>query len=300
MGRLRTLIGPAPLVLDGGWATEFQARGLGLYESPDAWNLTRPDDVLAVARSYVEAGAQAILTNTFQANPISLDRVGRSAEARRINEEGARISRAAAGGGALVFGSLGPTGALSSPGSERRVADAFAIQAQGLVAGGVDALVLETFDVAEARVAARAALGTGIPVVASFYFAETPDGPRTASGFSPEEAVRAMIEEGVDGVGANCGAGIGGFLDVCRRMSAACSLPIWIKPNAGLPVLEAGRAVYAETPEAFAANLPALVEAGATCVGGCCGTTPAFVAALRREAETLGQSRAFQRDGSQR
>ena len=282
------MIGRPPLILDGGWATELQARGLALGEPSDAWNLSHAADVLAVARSYVEAGARAILTNTFQANPISLARTGREGDSRRINLEGARISREASGRG-LVFGSIGPAGWVAGP-VVSRTADAYALQADALAEGGVDALVLETFgDLADARSAARAALATGLPLVASFYFDTAGDGPRTFDGSTPEEVARAMEAEGVDGVGANCGAGIDEFPAIARRLASACNLPVWIKPNAGLPTIEDVKAIYATSAADFAAFLPKLVQAGADCIGGCCGTTPEFIAALRRAADAMNR-----------
>ncbi len=279
------------MILDGGWATELQRRGLAVGESADAWNLSRPDDVAAVARSYVEAGAEAILANTFQANPLSLARFGLADRARRINEEGAKLSRRAASRGTLVYGSIGPTGlgrALDAGTAEvaRRVSDAFALQARALADGGVDGIVLETFGgVGEARLAVRAAIGTGLSVVASFYFDTSSGEPRTADGASPEDVARAMAEEGVATVGTNCGAGPAEFVAICRRLRAATGRGVWIKPNAGLPTFRAGRAVHPTAPEEFAAFLPALVEAGAAFVGGCCGATPEFVRALRRARE---------------
>jgi methionine synthase I (cobalamin-dependent) len=277
MTRLRDR--PAPLILDGGWATELQRRGLALGEPADAWNLSRPVDVLAVARSYVESGADVILTNTFQANPISLARFGLADQARGINVEGARLSRRAAAPGVLVFGSIGPAGL----GHEL---DAYALQARALADGGVDGIILETFGhVEEALLAVRAARESTLPIIASFYFDTASGEPLTPDGATPEEVARAMAEEGVDAVGANCGAGPAEFVAICRRLHAVDGRGVWIKPNAGLPTIEGGRAVYPTTCRGFAAFLPLLVEAGAGYVGGCCGATPDFIRALRRAAD---------------
>lgn len=289
MSRLRDLRPTS--ILDGGWATELQRRGLAFGESADAWNLSRPDDVLAVARSYVEAGAEIILTNTFQANPIALARLGLADQSRRMNQEGAKLSREAAARRAKVFGSIGPAGLgreldSGSPDAARRASDAYALQAEALADGGVEAIVLETCcHVGEARLAARAARAAGLPVVASFYFDTSKGEPRTPDGSSPEDVARAMAEEGVHALGANCGAGPAEFVAICRRLHAADGRGVWIKPNAGLPTIVDGRAVYSTTPDEFAAFLPALVEAGAAFVGGCCGTTPEFVRALRRAGD---------------
>lgn len=290
MTRLRDL--RPTFILDGGWGTELQRRGLAFGESADAWNLSRPDDVLTVARSYVEAGAEIILTNTFQANPIALARFGLADRARRINEEGARLSREAAPRRVKVFGSIGPAGLgreldSRSPDAERRARDAYALQAEALADGGVEAIVLETFcHVGEARLAASVVHDLDLPVVASFYFDTSKGEPRTPDGSSPEDVARAMAEACVEAVGANCGAGPAEFVAICRRLYAVHRDNVWIKPNAGLPTIVDGRAVYSTTPEEFAAFLPALVEAGAAFVGGCCGTTPEFVRALRRAGDS--------------
>lgn len=278
------------LILDGGWGTELQRRGLNFGESADAWNLTRPDDVLAVARGYREAGAGAILTNTFQANAIALARFGLADRARRINDLAARLSRQAAGPGIPVFGSIGPTGLGSEidsgdVGAARRASGAFADQMRGLIVGGIDRIVLETFgQVAEARLAVREGRRLGLFVVASFYFDVSSGEPRTADGSAPEIVARAMADEGADVLGANCGSGPAEFVEICRRLRAIDGRNVWIKPNAGLPRIEDGRAVYSMTPGEFAAILPALVKAGAGFVGGCCGTTPDFIRALKRVA----------------
>jgi len=152
-------------------------------------------------------------------------------------------------------------------------------------------LLFETFsDVEEARLAVRAARPAGLPIIVSFAFDSGKNKDRTMMGVNPETAARAMVEEGVDAVGANCGAGPGLFPSICRRLKEASGLPVWIKPNAGMPTIEAGQAVYTMKPDAFASYLPALVEAGASFVGGCCGTGPAFVRALVRAAGSCASS----------
>ena len=278
----------APVITDGAWGTELQKRGLALGEPADLWNLTHPADVEAVARAYVRAGSQIILTNTFRGNPVSLAGLGVDDKAALINREGVRLSRSAAGLEVLVFASMGPIGkSLAKQEIDARtVTDAFKLQAESLAEGGADALLFETFsDVDEARLAVRAARPTGLPIVVSFAFCTGANKDQTMTGADPETAARAMVEEGADAVGANCGAGPEVFPLICRRLKAASALPIWIKPSAGLPSLEAGRPVYSMTPTAFAAHLPALIEAGASFVGGCCGTSPEFIGVLAQATE---------------
>ena len=293
MSRLLSLLGSGLVITDGAWGTEFQKRGLAIGEPADLWNLTRPEDVEAVARAYVEAGSKVILTNTFRGNPVALAAVGQEHQAIAINRKGAELSRRPAGTGVRVFGSMGPTGKVLATGEieAQRVTEAFQIQAEALADGGADALLFETFsDVEEARLAVCAARPTGLPIVVSFAFDSGKKKDRTMMGVNPETAARAMAEEGVDAVGANCGAGPEAFAQICKRLKEASGLPIWIKPNAGMPTLEAGRAVYTMAPDTFADYLPSLAEAGASFLGGCCGTSPTFIRALVRVLPSCASS----------
>ncbi|MGC8642792.1 MAG: homocysteine S-methyltransferase family protein [Isosphaeraceae bacterium] len=293
MSRLESLLGKGLVITDGAWGTEFQKRSLPLGQSPDLWNLSRPEAVLSVASSYVEAGSQVILTNTFRGNSVALAGHADVEQAFEINRRGAALSKEAAGDRARVFGSMGPTGKVLAAGEieAQTVTEAFRRQAEALAAGGADALLFETFsDVEEARLAVQAAQPTGLPIVVSFAFDSGKKKDRTMMGQNPEAVARAMAEAGVDAVGANCGAGPEHFPSICRRLKDASGLPVWIKPNAGMPTLEDGRAVYTMSPGVFASYLPALVEAGASFVGGCCGTSPAFVQALVRAAASCASS----------
>ena len=168
-----------------------------------------------------------------------------------------------------------------SRGAELRAA--FAEQARALAEAGADALVVETMaDLEEAKLAVSAARETGLPVVACMVFDSGKDKDRTMMGTTPEQAARALTEAGADVIGANCGQGIAGFTAICRRLRAATDRPLWMKPNAGLPTMVAGRARYTATPDEFAAYVPGLIKAGASFIGGCCGTRPDFIAAIRR------------------
>lgn len=278
------LLDHAPVITDGAWGTELHARGLAPGEIPDVWNLTNPDKVVAVARAYVEAGSQVILTNTFGANRFRL--AGHSLENRvaEINRTGVQLSREAAGRSALVFASIGPTGRLLMDGSvtEDDLRVAFSEQAEAIASASPDAIVIETMsDLGEAIIAIKAAKATGLPVVACVVFDSGANKDRTMMGATPEQAATQLSEAGADVIGANCGTGIEKYVQVCHRLRAATSKPLWMKPNAGLPRLVAGRPVYDTTPEQFSGFAPALVEAGAAFVGGCCGTTPDFIRALR-------------------
>jgi methionine synthase I (cobalamin-dependent) len=285
MTLLEELIASGPVVTDGAWGTELQARGLPLGECPDGWNLTAPERVEEVARAYVEAGSRVILTNTFRASRLALRGYGLGDQVARINQVGVEISRRAAAGRARVFASIGPTGKLLLTGetTEEELRAVFSEQVRALAEGGAEAIVIETMsDLTEAKAALAAAKETGLPVVACMVFDTGKNRDRTMMGATPEQVARELTEAGASAVGANCGSGIEAYVPVCRRLRAATHLPVWIKPNAGMPELIEGRTVWRATPEEFAAQVPALVEAGAAFVGGCCGTSPEFVRAVAR------------------
>jgi methionine synthase I (cobalamin-dependent) len=160
---------------------------------------------------------------------------------------------------------------------------AFVEQATALTRGGADAIVVETMaDLEEAKLAVAAARVTGLPVVACMVFDSGKNLDRTMMGITPEQAAQELSEAGADVIGANCGQGIAGFLPICQRLRAVTDQPIWIKPNAGLPQLVDGRAVYAGTPADFASQVSALIAAGANFIGGCCGTSPEYISAICR------------------
>ena len=278
MSRLRKWLSGGLLIADGAWGTELQARGLASGTAPDIWNLTCPERVEAVARSYVEAGSQIILTNTFRANSVAME-----GDLEAINRAGVAISKRAADGHALVFASIGPTGKMLMAGeiSKEQAHAAFAAQAAALATAGADALLVETMsEIEEARLAVDAATRTGLPVIASFAFDSGKNKDRTMMGATPEAVAAAMVDAGADAVGANCGVGMGYVAPICRRLRTACDLPIWIKPNAGLPKMEGPVIRYDTSPEFFASHYAALRDAGASFLGGCCGSTPDFIRAL--------------------
>ncbi len=277
------------VITDGAWGTRLQELGLEPGAIPDAWNLEHPGRVEQVARDYVEAGSEVILTNTFRANRVALASAGLQDRVRDINRAGVEISRRAASGRARVAASMGPAGKMLMTGevTPDELEAAFGEQAAALAEGGADALLIETMsDLEEARIALRAARSTGLPVIVSFAFDTGRNRDRTMMGVAPEQAAAEMQAAGADAIGANCGAGIERFVALCARL-AACSLPVWIKANAGLPEWRDGRAVYTSEPQPFAAHLAPLVEAGAAFVGGCCGTTPEFIRALAAAREAL-------------
>ncbi|MGA2798543.1 MAG: homocysteine S-methyltransferase family protein [Thermoguttaceae bacterium] len=273
-----------PVISDGAWGTQLQIRGMPLGSTPDAWNLVQPEKVEEVARAYVEAGSQVILTNTFGANRFILGRHGMGDKVAEVNRIGVEISKRAADGKAMVFASIGPSGIMLLMGdvSTDELQAAFAQQAQAQAAAGADGIVIETMsDLTEAKLALAAALETGLPVVASMTFDSGAKLDRTMMGVTPEQAAEQLTSAGADVIGANCGRGIADYAPICARLHAATDRPIWIKANAGLPKMVDGKTVYTQTPDEFASFVPQIVQSGAAFVGGCCGTTPEFIKAIR-------------------
>jgi 5-methyltetrahydrofolate--homocysteine methyltransferase len=271
------------LISDGAWGTLLHQKGLASGECPESWNLSRPGEVLDVARSYVEAGADIILTNSFGGSPFKLGAFGLEKKAYEINRAAAEISRRAAGKEVLVLGSIGPTGKMVMMGevTPEELLDGFQKQAMGLADGGADAILVETMsDPDEARLAIQAARNsTSLEVACTFTFSRTRDNEfRTMMGTGIPEYLEMAREAGVDVIGANCGNGTAGMIEIVkeiRRMEPG--LPVLIHANAGLPVYRNGEAIFPETPEEMAPMMVALVAAGANIVGGCCGTTPGHI-----------------------
>ena len=276
-------------ILDGGWGTQLQLRGLGIGEHPDLWNLSHPDKVQEVASAYIQAGSDIILTNTFGSNRFLLTKHRAEDKISELNRAGVRISKEIAhnappGQPRRVFASIGPTGIMLMSGTTtpEELYAAFLEQAQAIAAEVPDGIVVETMsDPAEAVLAVKAAKTTGLPVAATMVFDTGKNKDRTMMGTTPEQAVEQLIAAGADIVGANCGQGIEGFIPICKRMRAVTTLPLWMKANAGLPEIVDGKTVYLQTPEKFAESAKELIAAGANFVGGCCGTTPEFIRVLR-------------------
>ncbi len=278
------------LVADGGWGTEFAKLGLPPGEAPERWTLDRPSEVRGVAAAYVRAGVDIVLTNTFGGTRLKLEKSGLGARVAEINRRAVELSREAAGTQAMVFASIGPTGEFMAPLgalSEGEVIAAFKEQIASLALAAPDGLVLETFtDLGEIRAALRAAREvSALPVAACMTFDKAASGGyATIMGVTPEQAAESLTAAGADLVGTNCGAGIATMVEVVCRPRAAAGVPLWAKPNAGLPRLVAGHTVFDETPAAMAKRVPELIAAGARVVGGCCGTTPDHIAAIARAA----------------
>jgi methionine synthase I (cobalamin-dependent) len=282
---IEKLIRKGPVVTDGSWGTQLQRRGLSRGESPDSWNLTHPERVAEVADAYVSIGSHLILTNTFQASRLTLERYGLGGKTLEINRRGVEISKRAAKDRALVFASIGPCGKMLVTGdtTETELGEVFGEQAAALAGAGADGIVVETMiDVVEAKIAAAAAKQTGLPVVASLVFDAGPNKDMTLMGNSIDEAVETLAAAGADVIGANCGQGIEAFAPICRRMRELTALPIWMKPNAGMPEVVDEQTIFRTTAAEFGAHVPELLEGGANFIGACCGSDETFIAEICR------------------
>jgi 5-methyltetrahydrofolate--homocysteine methyltransferase len=288
-----------PLVSDGAWGTFLHQKGLGPGQCPELWNIDHSYDVLDIAVSYVKAGADMILTNSFGGNKFKLQHYGLEAEIYRLNRRASEISRRAAGNEIHVLGSVGPTGVILMMGenSPEELYDTFSEQAKALADGGADAILVETMsDLEEARLAIRAAKEhTNKEVICTLTFTRTPQEEyRTMMGISPQDSVRVLIDEGADIIGANCGNGTAGMIDVVkliRRIDR--KIPVLIHANAGMPQYINGKTIFPESPGEMASRIPELIDAGANIVGGCCGTTPEHI---RQIAEIVKSYRGAPRD----
>jgi 5-methyltetrahydrofolate--homocysteine methyltransferase len=281
------------LLADGAMGTQLQDAGLESGHCGEAWNLDHPDRVLRIQRAYAQAGSDILLTNTFGASRIMLNRHGEAERAVDINQAAVAIAREALGARGYVLGDIGPFGGLMEPYGEIPRADverAFREQAKALVDGGADGIIIETqtaFEELELAIATAREVGAKV-VIGSIAFDKMldHDDVRTMMGISPEQASEFMVAHRCDIAGLNCGTGVDMRMaaKIVRRYRATGGLPVMAQPNAGAPVLEDMKVLYKETPEEMGAGLAGLLAAGPSIVGGCCGSTPAH---LRRFREIL-------------
>lgn len=284
----RLLKSEVPLLSDGAMGTMLHAHGATFEQCFDQLNLTAPEKVAAIHQAYIDAGADIILTNTFGANPYKLADHGLQHLVGEINQAGVRLAAeviAAAGRYVLLAGDIGPLGVRLVPYgrvSKDAAGSAFGEQTRALVKAGVDVLVIETMtDLQELLVAIRAVRQfSDVPVIASMTFTRD---DRTLLGDTPSRVAKSLQKAGVDVIGVNCSGGPAQLLRIVRTIhEEAPDFPLWVKPNAGWPEQVGGRIMYPATPEYFAESVWAFVEAGVSILGGCCGTTPQHIAAMRK------------------
>jgi 5-methyltetrahydrofolate--homocysteine methyltransferase len=274
------------LLCDGAMGTQLDARGLQPGQCHEQWNVARPKKVEEIHKAYLDAGAEAILTNTFGGTRWCLDRYGLGDGVGEFNSAAVERARSATGEDRYVLGDVGPTAEFVYPLGTKKEEEFLEVfrEEVSFLANGVDAIAIQTMtSLEELTAAVRAAKETGLPVIASMSF--QPDlhgkGFRTIMGVSIEQMIHRLKEEGADVVGTNCGTvDIADMVQMVRQIRELTSLPILAESNAGKPRLDGEKTVFDQTPEAMAEHVPALVEAGASIIGGCCGTTPDHIRAF--------------------
>jgi 5-methyltetrahydrofolate--homocysteine methyltransferase len=272
---------------DGAWGTLLMERGLEPGDSPEGLNLTEPQILAEIAGLYVDAGADLITTNTFGGSPLKLAAYSLDDRTEEINRTAVEAVKPAVKGKAYVSASIGPTGKLLKPFGDtepEEMADGFVRQAGAVIEAGTDLVCVETMiDLTEALLAVSAArsISAEIPIIATMTFDKTPRGFFTTMGVSIEQACEVLAEAGADVIGSNCGNGIETLVEIAAEFMEHAELPVCIQPNAGVPENVGGEVVFPETPEFMAVRVPKLIELGVAIIGGCCGTGPDHIRALR-------------------
>ena len=272
------------LTSDGATGTNLIARGLPRGKSAEEWVLENPEAISALHRDFIDAGSDIILTSTFGGSEIRLSRSGLKDKHQEVNRKAVELARQAAGDQqVLIAGSIGPLGEMMKPlGTldEETAEWNYRQQAQTLSEAGVNLLLIETqYDITEAAIAVKAAISVSqLPVICSFSFDR---GTKTMMGISPTQFAKAIAPLGVEALGINCGKSLEDNLNALKELTSVTELPIWFKPNAGLPVINAeGIASYDVSPEEMAGHVHQWIENGARIIGGCCGTSPQHLSAI--------------------
>jgi 5-methyltetrahydrofolate--homocysteine methyltransferase len=272
---------------DGAWGTQLMARGLAPGDCPESMNLAKRDVLAEVAELYLDAGADLITTNTFGGSPLNLGSHGLDDRTEEINRAAVEVLGPVTQDRAYISASVGPTGKILEPygdTAQEVVAEAFSRQIGALIESGADIICVETMiDLREAELAVRAArsISTDIPIIATMTFDATHRGFFTTMGTTVEQACSTLVETGADIVGSNCGNGIDTMIEIARDFTTYASVPVIIQSNAGLPENRGGELVYPESPDYMAERVSQLMDLGVAIIGGCCGTTPAHIRAIR-------------------
>ena len=281
------------VVTDGATGTWLAERGELLPgQPPELLNLSNPEAIRKVHQEYLEAGSEIILTNTFGANPFKLARLNLAEKTREINRQAVFLAREARGNTrALIAGDIGPSGELLAPLgnlSAKEISSGYQKVVSVLADSGVDLFLLETFSsVREAEIIAETVSKTSsLSIIVSLTFAIGKRGPRTLMGESPEDAAR-VFGNSIFSLGTNCGGDGRETITIISALKKYISLPLWAKPNAGRPRISEGKTVFPESPEDAAILAKELTDAGAKFIGGCCGTTPAHVKAIKNRLGDL-------------
>jgi 5-methyltetrahydrofolate--homocysteine methyltransferase len=275
------------IILDGATGTELQKRGMPKGVCPEKWIIDNPNAIIEIQRSYKEAGANIVYAPTFGANRWKLKSFGLEDSVKEINMKLVKLSIEAVGGDVLVAGNLSPTGEFIKPFGEKsfeETVEVYKEQVRTLLEAGVDLFVIETMiDIQEARAALLAVKETTkLPVMASMTFGEE---EKTLTGTDPITAAITLQSLGADAIGCNCSTGPRDMIQIVNKMKSVATVPIFVKPNAGLPVMKDGEFYYDLDSEGFAQFLDEFVGAGINLIGGCCGTTPEHIRLLSRKAK---------------
>ncbi len=282
------------LVSDGAWGTMLQANGLEPGDCPEEWNISHPDIVRSIAAEYSKAGADMVLTNTFGGSRVKLEKFGFGDRVREFNQAGGRLSlEGVAGTDTIVAGSIGPTGEFLEPlgqMTEKQMEEIFAEQIEAIVSAGVRIICIETMTAIEEAVCAIKAaksVDSDLDIITTMTFDPTPNGFRTMMGVDCKRAAKELTKAGADVIGSNCGNGIEQMIPITADLRKYSDKPILIHSNAGVPELVNGKTVFRQSPEEMAAKVEELVQAGASIIGGCCGTMPEHIRAIRAEIDKL-------------
>lgn len=271
------------LICDGATGTQLIAMGLKAGEYPEEWNARFPQKVASVHKGYVDAGCDIIITNTFGANRLKLKKAGLGEKTIEFNKKAVQIAKDSSNGKVYILGDIGPSGELLKPLgtlSQQEAENCFKEQIEILVSCGVDGIIFETFsDLAELKLAIKAAENTNLPKVASMTFQKVKDGFRTVMGVKPEEMLKINCEI----IGSNCTLGSKEMTELAgyfRKIFSKDKILI-MQPNAGMPILKNGKVLYPETPDDFGKFAKSVLSLGVNIIGGCCGTTPEHIKAVK-------------------
>lgn len=281
------------LLSDGAMGSLLMERGLKQGECPENLNLTQPKILEEITQLYLDAGSDIIQSNTFGASPMKLSDYGLDDKTEEINRVGVSLAKNVVGDKAYIYGSCGPSGKILQPfgdGDPDELQRGFERQIKAMVFAEVDVIFIETMtDLNEAKIAIKAAktVAPEITVVACMTFEDTPKGFFTIMGNSLVDAASELELAGAEVIGSNCGNGIDKMIQIAVELKKTSNLPLIIQSNAGLPINKEGQIIYPETPEIFAHKVSDLIDAGVSIVGGCCGTTPDTIRAMRKTIDSM-------------
>jgi len=275
------------LLMDGAMGTRLIQKGMKSDVVPEIMNLEKPDIVLEVHQEYLAAGADAITTNTFGGTRLKLKKAGIAHLTAKVNQMACKIARQAAGKTHFVAGDIGPSGEMLEPFGTLNLNEAVEIfqeQAHLLAESGVDCFIIETmYDVRECQAAIQGIKNVSdLPVFATMTFEKNPNGFYTIMGNFAPDSMQMLAQTGADAVGANCSIGSDSMVELAKIIRKSTTLPVVIQPNAGIPEIRDVGMVYPESPAEYARNLKAIRDLGVEIIGGCCGTTPEYIQAIRQ------------------